>query len=208
MASSSSKVADAMDIQTAQQSVPNVDDPMLSSIVKLISQDGQTFEVTKKVIRNCATVWGLLEELNSGDQNVVPITSIDGDILSKVLEFAKYHTEVADKRAAYEASKAVNNTPSGTGHDNQNTDIKPVDKAEVDAWNNEFLDRDDQTLFKYTLAANFLNYEDMLQALIDKLADMIKGKTPAEIRTRFNIVNDFTQEEEETVLRENQWIFD
>merc|ERR1711907_41075 len=38
-----------------------------------------------------------------------------------------------------------------------------------------------------------------------KVADEIKGKTPEEIRVRFNIKNDFTPEEEEEVKRENAW---
>jgi S-phase kinase-associated protein 1 len=37
---------------------------------------------------------------------------------------------------------------------------------------------------------------------------MIKGKTPDEIRKKFNIENDFTPEEEEEVRRENQWAFE
>ncbi|XP_026385081.1 SKP1-like protein 1B [Papaver somniferum] len=40
------------------------------------------------------------------------------------------------------------------------------------------------------------------------VADMIKGKTPEEIRKTFNIKNDFTPEEEEEVRRENQWAFE
>ena len=37
------------------------------------------------------------------------------------------------------------------------------------------------------------------------VAEMIRGKTPEEIRTHFNIKNDFTPEEEEQVRRENEW---
>ena len=43
---------------------------------------------------------------------------------------------------------------------------------------------------------------------LKSLADMIKGKTPEEIRKTFNIKNDFTPEEEEEVRRENQWAFE
>jgi hypothetical protein len=32
---------------------------------------------------------------------------------------------------------------------------------------------------------------------------MLKGKTPEEIRKMFNIVNDFTKEEEEALAKEN-----
>lgn len=34
---------------------------------------------------------------------------------------------------------------------------------------------------------------------------MIKGKTPEEIRRQFNIVNDFTPEEEAQIRGENRW---
>lgn len=34
---------------------------------------------------------------------------------------------------------------------------------------------------------------------------MIKGKSPEEIRKTFNIQNDFTQEEEDQIRRENEW---
>lgn len=37
---------------------------------------------------------------------------------------------------------------------------------------------------------------------------MIKGKSPEEIRQTFNIVNDFTPEEEAQIRRENEWAED
>jgi len=37
---------------------------------------------------------------------------------------------------------------------------------------------------------------------------MIKGKTPEEIRKLFNIVNDFTPEEEAQIKKENEWAED
>jgi len=40
------------------------------------------------------------------------------------------------------------------------------------------------------------------------VANLIKGKTPEEIRRTFGIKNDFTPEEEEEVKRENQWAFE
>jgi S-phase kinase-associated protein 1 len=48
----------------------------------------------------------------------------------------------------------------------------------------------------------------MLDLTCQTVAHMIKGKTAEEIRTTFNIKNDFTPEEEEEVRRENQWAFD
>ena len=48
-------------------------------------------------------------------------------------------------------------------------------------------------------AANYLNIKPLLDLTCKTVADMIKGKTPEEIRAHFNIQNDFTPEEEEEV---------
>ena len=37
------------------------------------------------------------------------------------------------------------------------------------------------------------------------VANMIKGKTVEEIRKTFNVPNDFTEEEEAAVKKENDW---
>ena len=62
--------------------------------------------------------------------------------------------------------------------------------------------------FCFAQAANYLNIKNLLDLTCQTVADMIKGKTPEEIRKTFNIKNDFTPEEEEEVRRENQWAFE
>merc|ERR1712070_316405 len=69
----------------------------------------------------------------------------------------------------------------------------------------ESLPADDETLFNLILAANYLDIKTLLDLTCKTVADEIKGKTPEEIRIRFNIKNDFTPEEEEEVKRENAW---
>ncbi|XP_040584956.1 S-phase kinase-associated protein 1-like [Mesocricetus auratus] len=61
---------------------------------------------------------------------------------------------------------------------------------DIPVWDQEFLKVDQGTLFELILSANYLD---------------IKGKTPEEIRKTFNIKNDFTEEEEAQVHKENQW---
>lgn len=53
------------------------------------------------------------------------------------------------------------------------------------------------TFFK---AANYLDIKGLLDVTCKTVANMIKGKTPEEIRKTFNIKNDFTPSEEEQVI--------
>ncbi|CAL0313256.1 unnamed protein product [Lupinus luteus] len=84
---------------------------------------------------------------------------------------------------------------------------KPADD-DLKAWDADFVKVDQATLFDLILAANYLNIKNLLDLTCQTVADMIKGKTPEEIRKTFNIKNDFTPEEEEEVRRENQWAFE
>ncbi|XP_056688263.1 SKP1-like protein 20 [Spinacia oleracea] len=64
------------------------------------------------------------------------------------------------------------------------------------------------TLFDLILAANYLDIKSWLDLNYQTVADMIKGKTPEEIRKIFHIKNDFTEEEEAEIRKENQWAFE
>lgn len=54
-------------------------------------------------------------------------------------------------------------------------------------------------------AANYLDIKALLDVGCKTVANMIKGKSPEEIRKTFNIQNDFTPEEEDQIRRENEW---
>lgn len=60
-------------------------------------------------------------------------------------------------------------------------------------------------LRRLILAANYMDIKPLLDLTCATVASMIKGKTPEEIRKTFNIVNDFTPEEEAQVREENKW---
>ncbi|CAG8775834.1 13366_t:CDS:2 [Racocetra fulgida] len=65
---------------------------------------------------------------------------------------------------------------------------------------------------RYTLLNNWnenASLPNVTGKVLEKtVANMIKGKSPEEIRSTFNIVNDFSPEEEEAIRRENEWIDD
>lgn len=50
-----------------------------------------------------------------------------------------------------------------------------------------------------------MDIKGLLDVTCKTVAEMIKGKTPEEIRRTFNIKNDFTPNEEEQVRKENDW---
>ena len=108
----------------------------------------------------------------------VPVPMVDSQTLVKVIEFLKYHQRAEDES---------------------------VDENERAVWDKNYTKVDDETLFNLILAANYLDIKPLLDLTCKAVADEIKGKSPEEIRSRFNIKNDFTPEEEEEVKRENAW---
>jgi S-phase kinase-associated protein 1 len=81
------------------------------------------------------------------------------------------------------------------------------DKIEdlVDEWFVQYLNAEKDVLFELIKASNYLDISSLLELSSAKVATMIKGKPIQEIRDFFNIVNDFTAEEEEWVKQESAW---
>jgi S-phase kinase-associated protein 1 len=157
---------------------------MAEKRVKLKSSDDEMFEVDEAVAFESQAVKNMIED--TGIDAPIPLPNVSSKILAKVIEYCKYHVE------------------------NQKTseDKPATPEDEVKAWDAEFVKVDQATLFDLILAANYLNIKNLLDLTCQTVADMIKGKTPEEIRKTFNIKNDFTPEEEEEVRRENQWAFE
>ena len=78
----------------------------------------------------------------------------------------------------------------------------------VSEWDSEYVNIEQEVLFELILAANYLDIKSLLDLTCAKVASMIKGKNTEEIRKQFNIVNDFTPEEEAQVREENRWCED
>lgn len=77
--------------------------------------------------------------------------------------------------------------------------------TDIGDWDQKFINVDQEMLFEIILAANYLDIKPLLDVGCKTVANMIKGKTPEEIRKLFNIQNDFTPEEEAQIKKENEW---
>ncbi|KAL6848434.1 hypothetical protein ACP4OV_021728 [Aristida adscensionis] len=161
-------------------------------MVTLRSSDGEEFEVEEAVAMESQTIRHMIED-DCADSGI-PLPNVTAKILSKVIEYCSKHVDAA--AAAKTDDAAAANAASASGAE----DLKN--------WDADFVKVDQATLFDLILAANYLNIKGLLDLTCQTVADMIKGKTPEEIRKTFNIKNDFTPEEEEEIRRENQWAFE
>jgi len=119
-----------------------------------------------------------------------PLINVKKAILSKVVDYMRYHKDIT----AEQIQKPL-----------KSTNLK---ECGVSDWDADFVSMPQETLFELILAANYLDIKPLLDLTCAQVASMIKGKTTEEIRKQFNIVNDFTPEEEAQVREENRWCED
>lgn len=156
-------------------------------MIKLQSADGENFEVEVAVAKQSMIIKTMLEDLGMDDKDddqPVPLPNVEGRILRKVLEWCTRHKD--EKFPA------------------DDTDCE-VRSNELEEWDQKFVMVDQGTLFEIILAANYLDIKGLLDMGCKSVANMMKGKSAEEIRTTFNIKNDFTPEEEEQLRQENDW---
>ena len=120
----------------------------------------------------------------------MPLTTIKTTVLAKVIEFMNHHV---DKKLP-EIEKPL-----------KSANLAELTPA-LEQWDIDFVSCDQEMLFELILAANFMDIKPLLDLACAKVASMIKGKTPEDIRKTFNIKNDFTPEEEAAIKEENKWV--
>lgn len=114
---------------------------------------------------------------DGGTDTGVTIPNVSAKVLSKVLDYCKVHAE-------------------------------PSTNEDLNAWDAEYMKKIDiNFLFDLLLAANYLEIKELLDLACQTVADMIKDKSVEDVRTIFNIENDFAPEEEEELREENRWAF-
>lgn len=188
---------------------------MPQSTIKLQSVDGEVFDVDIRVAKMCGTIKTMLEDggVDENDDTTVPLPNVKSHILRKILQWSQFHKDDPPFR------------------DSEDSKEKRTD--DLSLWDADFLNVDHNTLFEMILASNYLEIKGkphltgrtqpyltvLANILVSSLlcsaglmditckavANMLKGKTPDEIRNTFTIPNDFTVGEEEQVRMENEW---
>ncbi|CAG5115734.1 unnamed protein product [Candidula unifasciata] len=155
--------------------------------IKLHSSDGEIFVVDVEIVKQSVTIRTMLEDLgmDEDEDEPVPLSNVNSAILKKVIQWCTFHKD-----------------DPPPPEDDENKEKRTDD---ISSWDAEFLKVDQGTLFELILAANYLDIKGLLDVTCKTVANMIKGKSPEEIRKTFNIKNDFTPAEEEQVRKENEW---
>lgn len=159
----------------------------MSGQIKLQSSDLVEITVSRSVAERSMLIKNLLEDLGETEE-AVPIPNVNESVLKKVIEWCEHHEH----------------DPQNTGEDDDNRRRT----TDIDEWDQKFMQVDQEMLFEIILAANYLDIKALLDTGCKTVANMIKGKSPEEIRRTFNIQNDFTPEEEDQIRRENEWAED
>ncbi|KAF8996325.1 ubiquitin-protein ligase [Cyathus striatus] len=159
-------------------------------MVLLVSSDNEQFSTDKDIICRSVLIRNILEDIGESD-HAIPLPNVTGRVFKKVLEFCEYH-----RKDPFPLDE------------NQQQDNLSKRKDCLPQWDKEFCDVDQEMLFEVIMAANYLDIEQLLDAGCITVASMIKGKSPEDLRRIFNIVNDYTPEEEAQIKKENEWAED
>ena len=156
-------------------------------MITLVSSDGEKMQISAKAAQRSQLVKGIIEDYP--DDAEVPLNNVKSSILKKIKEYLEHYQDSEPKEI--ERPLASQNYQDC-----------------VESWDFEFINIELDTIFEIILAANYMDIKPLLELASSKIASIIKGKTPEEIRKIFNIQNDFTPEEEQQIRDENQWCMD
>ncbi|CAG9464453.1 unnamed protein product [Pedinophyceae sp. YPF-701] len=147
------------------------------TMLTIVAADGQLFEIPKDLaVNGSEVIKQMLEEMDDSDR--VPIEKVDGNIMSKIVEFWKL---MSDKEKSEEDLKVSTATFLGSMKYSM--------------------------IIEIMIAANFMNAKSLLEASVGFFAKRIANKTPDEIREELGIQTPFLEGEIEEAMQTNKWVF-
>lgn len=170
----------------------------------IVLQSNEEKPVQYQINRNASKMSGLINDIllddqndqnsGSGEETIIPLPNVDGKTLAYVIQYMDHHWNNKANPIEKPLKGKVEEVVSKWDRDFLNTDL--VQNG---------VEEQHELLIAVIMAANFMNIKDLLELGCAKIASMIRGKTPEQIRKLFNIENDFTPEEEEKIREENRW---
>ena len=134
------------------------------------------FEIPAKLVERCALIKGQIDDGSAEEE--IPLPDIDKKTFEKVLVYLE-HVDAGNAAPEIEKPLRSNNLGDVT----------------TEFYTN-YMDLPDDEIENAILAANYLQCPGLLTLSCAKMGSIIRGLSIPEFRKRFNIVNDFTPEEE------------
>lgn len=146
-------------------------------MIKLRTSDGELTLESKDLMVRSMTIKGMIDDTTDLEEEI-PLPEITKQTLVYVIDFLKH--------------LAAGNAPPEIEKPLRSNDLKDV----TTDWYANFIEHTDDIVQDIILAANFLDIKELLSLSCAKMGSVIRGLSIPEFRKRFNIVNDFTPEEE------------
>ena len=157
-------------------------------MVVLQSSDEKNFTVEKDILMRSALLKNMLADIEDSS-DPIPLPQVDSTTLEKVIEYLEYHKD----------------DPIPEEEEEEEDYTRPRPSDDIEPWDKDFIGKDLVLINHILVAANYMDIKDLLDLAAKTVANMMKGKTTEQLREMFNIVNDFTPEEEEEIRKENAW---
>ncbi|CAF3318797.1 unnamed protein product [Rotaria socialis] len=145
---------------------------MAEDKIKVATSDGDILEVDLYIAKQWQPVKLIYEVLDSTNvpENPIDLDAISTETLKKIIEWSNHHKQ--------DEADSADNSENDRNH------------GEISPWDKTFFNIKQEMIFEIIVAADHLGMTELLDMGCKTVANMIKGKTPEEVRQTFNIPND------------------
>lgn len=155
--------------------IKGLDDDFSEEMVELLSKDNKRFSIT------CS-----MAKMSTYFKNI-----IDMDMTTREIQLPYIHSTTIEKLVSWmEYHKNI--PPMTISRPLPHSNLKTI----VGSWDADFMDCDLDLIYDLLLASNFLGILSLLELCCAKIASLMIGKTPNNIRDVFGLPEDFNPEEE------------
>ncbi|UJR38490.1 hypothetical protein I4U23_031158 [Adineta vaga] len=145
---------------------------MSADKIRVETSDKDVLEVDLAIAKQWAPIKNMYEAFGTVDTSEKPIelTNVNTEVLKKIIQWAEYHQkdEVDTEDGTPQAKRFVS----------------------LQEWDKKYFEIEQQMIFEIIMASNYLGMMTLLDMACKTIADMIKDKTPEQVRQTFNIPND------------------
>lgn len=157
--------------------------------VVLLAKDGSEVRVSAAACTASDMLRPMLPDEEEDETEQLPVPNVDVDVLQHICNFLEYH--------AHTPMKELPLKPLAT---NKLGEL-------VQPWFADYVaDMEQPFRERLVIAADYMGIQPLYLLCCAFMATIVRTRTPDQIRSYFNVVNDFSPEEEAEIRARNQWV--